>query len=45
MTTLARWCFQHRRIVIGVWLLALVVGGVLTQTVGTAYSDQFKRLA
>jgi RND superfamily putative drug exporter len=41
MTTLARWCFQHRRIVIGVWLLALVVGGVLTQTVGTAYSDQF----
>ena len=41
MAQLARWCFQHRRIVIGVWVVALIAMGGLTGAVGTAYSDQF----
>jgi len=41
MMSLARWCVRHRRIVALAWLGALVVASVLSQTVGTAYSNGF----
>jgi len=41
MASLARWCFQHRRIVLASWLLALVGFGVVSGAVGTKYSNNF----
>lgn len=34
MAGIARWCFRHRFIVIGIWIIALVVGGALTKAIG-----------
>ncbi len=41
MAGLARWCFQHRRIVVLGWVLAIGALIGITQSVGTAYSDSF----
>jgi putative drug exporter of the RND superfamily len=41
MAGIARWCFRHRFIVIGLWIITLVAGYSLTQAVGTKYSDSF----
>jgi putative drug exporter of the RND superfamily len=41
VTSLASWCFRHRRIVLLSWLVALVGLGALTSTVGSAYNDSF----
>ncbi|RZS91022.1 RND superfamily putative drug exporter [Motilibacter rhizosphaerae] len=41
MAPLARWCYRHRFVVASAWVLALVVLGVLSKTVGTAYNDSF----
>jgi RND superfamily putative drug exporter len=38
---LARWCFHHRRIVLGAWLLALVLMGSVSHAVGSAYTANF----
>ncbi len=41
MTSLARWCFQHKKRVIGLWVAALVVLGALSGAAGSGYSDSF----
>ena len=41
MRALARWCYDHRLIVLILWLVALVGLTGLGRSVGTAYSDSF----
>ncbi|MET8044689.1 MMPL family transporter [Micromonospora sp. NPDC005215] len=41
MTSLARWCYQHRVIVLLLWILGLVGVSVVSGAVGNAYSDSF----
>jgi putative drug exporter of the RND superfamily len=41
MIRLARWCFEHRRRVVVGWLLALVVVGVLSQSLGSKFNSNF----
>ncbi|WP_433182162.1 MMPL family transporter [Actinoallomurus sp. CA-150999] len=41
MSVLARWCFRHRFIVIGAWLLILVILGVTGSSVGSTFSDKY----
>jgi putative drug exporter of the RND superfamily len=42
MRLLARWCFTHRRIVLGVWIIALVGLTAIHSAAGSGYSDNFK---
>jgi RND superfamily putative drug exporter len=39
--TIATWCFRHRRIVLGAWLLGLVALFGLSSAAGSAYSNSF----
>ncbi len=41
MKALASWCVRHRAIVVLLWLAALLGTGVLSQSVGSAYSNSF----
>jgi RND superfamily putative drug exporter len=41
MPALARWCFHHRKLVLALWLLALVVSFGAAKAAGTAYSIRF----
>src|SRR3974377_1827242 len=41
MVTLARWCFRHRRVVVAVWLLALVLIGGIARSAGSTYANNF----
>ncbi|MFG2045239.1 MMPL family transporter [Dactylosporangium sp. NPDC048998] len=41
MTALARWCFQHRLIVLLLWIVGLVGLTVASGAAGNAYSDSF----
>jgi RND superfamily putative drug exporter len=41
MSALARWCFQHRITVVGLWLALLVALGVGSTAAGTSYSEEF----
>ena len=41
MSAVARWCFQHRRIVLGLWVALLVALGGGYAAVGTSYSADF----
>jgi RND superfamily putative drug exporter len=41
MKSLATWCVRHRRVVVLLWIAALVGMTLLSQTVGTAYSNSF----
>src|SRR5690242_7995628 len=41
MSALARWCFQHRIAVVGLWVALLVALGAGTVTAGSSYSDAF----
>ena len=41
MRTLAGWCVRHRRIVVLLWLLVLVVSIFTVEAVGTDYSNNF----
>jgi putative drug exporter of the RND superfamily len=41
MPTLARWCFRHRRIVLGIWLITLIVVVGAAGSAKSAYSNQF----
>lgn len=42
MTSLARWSFRHRRIVLVAWLVLLVGLGALSGGVGPSFKDDFK---
>ena len=41
MKSLATWCVRHRVVVLLLWLAALVGMTVISQSVGTAYSNSF----
>jgi RND superfamily putative drug exporter len=41
MAGIARWCFRHRWMVIGLWLLAVLCLGAVNHVVGDAYNDSF----
>src|SRR4051794_8329894 len=41
MKALARWCFTHKFVVLGVWIVALVVLGGLNAKAGSGYTDSF----
>ena len=41
MKSLARWCVRHRRIVVLLWLVALVGATFASRAVGTAYTSSF----
>jgi RND superfamily putative drug exporter len=42
MASLARWCFQHRRLVVLFWIIGLVGLGVSSGAMGADYKDDFK---
>jgi RND superfamily putative drug exporter len=39
--TIARWCFQRRRLVLLLWIVALLGTGAISSTMGTAYDSAF----
>jgi RND superfamily putative drug exporter len=41
MKALASWCVRHRVVVVLLWLAALVTMSLISQSVGTAYSNSF----
>src|SRR5947207_13546375 len=41
MRSLARWCFDHKFIVLGAWVAALVIFGGLSAAAGSGYTDSF----
>ncbi len=41
MTSLARFCFRHRRMVVLGWLVALVLVSGIARSVGSTYSNNF----
>lgn len=42
MSGLARWCFRRRRVVLALWLIALVGSFAATRAAGTAFSTKFQ---
>src|SRR3954451_13355727 len=42
MRTLARWSYNHRRIVVAAWLVVVVGLTVIHGAAGSGYSDSFK---
>ena len=42
MRALAKWCFNHRLVVVLTWLAAIAGLNALHSSVGSAYSDNFK---
>lgn len=41
MRAMARWCVQHRRVVVAAWLIGLIVIAGITKTVGSDYKNSF----
>src|SRR4051795_10893101 len=41
MRALARWCFTHKFVVLGVWIVALVALGGFNAKAGSGYTDSF----
>lgn len=41
MTTLARWCYRHRLVVLLLWLAALTGAGAAATSAGADYANQF----
>src|SRR5215510_11841729 len=41
MSSLARWCFRRRFVVVGLWFVALLVVGGINSAQGSKYTDQF----
>jgi putative drug exporter of the RND superfamily len=41
MTTIARWCFRHRYIVLVAWVAVLAALAVINTSAGTRFSDAF----
>src|SRR3954470_12219629 len=42
MRNVARWCFQHRRIVLLAWVVALAGVTFIGSSVGSSYSNNFQ---
>ncbi len=42
MRALATWCFRHRRLVLGAWIAMLILVSVISNAVGTKYSNNFQ---
>ncbi|MEN0012456.1 MAG: MMPL family transporter [Solirubrobacteraceae bacterium] len=42
MRDLAAWCFRHRRIVLALWVVALIALQAASSSVGSDYKDTFK---
>lgn len=42
MTSIARWCFRHRYVVVGAWVAVLAALAIINSSSGTAYSDAFQ---
>ncbi|CAN5631380.1 MMPL family transporter [soil metagenome] len=40
-TRLGTWCHDRRKLVLGLWLAVLVLGGAASSTVGGAFRDEF----
>ena len=38
---LGTWCHDRRRLVLGLWLAVLVLGGAVSGAAGTAFRDEF----
>ncbi len=38
---LGPWCHDHRRLVLGLWLAILVLGGAVSSSVGSGFRDEF----
>src|SRR3954453_21988198 len=41
MRSLARWCFDHKFVVLGIWVAALLALGGLSAAAGSGYTDSF----
>jgi RND superfamily putative drug exporter len=41
VASLARWCFRHRRIVLSLWLVALIGFGAVDRAVGSSFANNF----
>ncbi len=41
MVRLARWCFRHRKVVVALWVVALLGIGAASQGVGITYANNF----
>jgi RND superfamily putative drug exporter len=41
MTTLARWCFRHRFIVLGIWVVVLFALALGSRSLGSGYTSGF----
>jgi RND superfamily putative drug exporter len=41
VASLARWCFRHRRVVLALWLIALIGFGAIDRSVGSSYASNF----
>ncbi len=41
LTRLGKWCFGHRRLVLGLWIAALFVGNGVAGAIGDAYRQDF----
>jgi RND superfamily putative drug exporter len=41
MAALARWCFRHRKLVLPLWLIALVLVAGIARSAGSTYSNNF----
>ncbi len=42
MRSLATWCFRHRKLVVVLWLVALLAATGLSRVAGTRYSNSFE---
>src|SRR5437879_65541 len=42
MRNLASWCVRHRRLVVVMWLTALIGLSVISQSIGSSYKDSFR---
>jgi RND superfamily putative drug exporter len=38
---IARWCYQRRRLVLGVWIITFVVLAVFNNSIGASYANKF----
>src|SRR3954454_1282979 len=41
MSSLARWCYRRRFVVVGLWLVGVIVLGSLVAAAGNKYTDSF----
>jgi RND superfamily putative drug exporter len=41
LARLAGWCYDHRRLVLGIWVAVLVVTTALSMTIGSNYENKF----